>query len=253
MAVTVLASASAVPEAFAEARQIRTVDDRPPGTLRLSLAHVQLDRVRPDVDDGVPRRGTGDERGEALRVAGVHVAPQAQRADRCDDRPRVLRLDRDRPRGVPVRHHVRDLGGAPADRVAAATLVDGDGAHGTSPRHELGDELVEGVGLPGELRGRKAERLEDRQYVGRRQGEAGLHDWPPAFEALGVEIHQDLDVHEAVADLDAVAGPGQQVQLVAIQDAGRRQRRQVVLGGPEPGPEGAPLPARDDRGHRLTP
>ena len=69
-----------------------------------------------------------DERREALRVARVQVAVEAELRDRREDRGLILGFDRDRRRRPAVRDHVGDLGRAAVDRVADAALVDVDRA-----------------------------------------------------------------------------------------------------------------------------
>ena len=206
------------------------------------LADVELDRVRADVDHRVAGRLVIDERRQAPRVARVDEAAQAHRPDRRDnaaassDSIAIVRV-------AAVRHHLGDLGHAAADHVADPALVDAHGAHPAARSRELADELVEGVRLPVERRRGKAKGLEDRGHVGGRQGEAGLHHRPPLLEAVLVHLDEDLDVHEVGADLHVVAGPGQEVELVAFLDPGWRERRERRVGGPEALPKGAPLPA----------
>ena len=62
-----------VAEALAESRDLGPVDDRAPRPVGVALADVELDRVGPDVDDGVARSRAVDERGEPDRVARVEV------------------------------------------------------------------------------------------------------------------------------------------------------------------------------------
>ena len=240
-------------ESFTEAGHLGSVYDSPPTAACVALPHVELDGVGAHVDDGVPGWDPVDERDEALRIACVDISAEADRADGGDDGGGILGFDGDGPRGSPVRDHLGELRGAAADGVPDAPLVDRHGAHRGAGLDELSHELVERVGLPGARRRREAERLEHLRDRRRGEWEARLHDRPPLLEALAVNLYEDLDVHEVVTDLDVVTGARQQIQLVAFLDTVRCERGETVLRGPEPPSEGAPLPARDDHGHDITP
>jgi hypothetical protein len=62
-----------------------------------------------------------------------------------------------------------------------------------------------------------------------RKRKTGLHDRRPLLEAIGIDLAQHLDVHQRIADLDVVAGAGEQVDLVAFLDAIRIKLRQPPL------------------------
>ncbi len=240
-------------EVLAETRHLGAVDDGPPPPAGVALADVELDRVRPDIDHRIARRPISNECRKAPRVAGVDVGVEANAADSGDDGGRVLRLDRDRPRTSSVRHHIGGLGRAAAQGVADAPLVDRDRPHPTARRHQLGEELLQRVGRSG-ARGRGDPKgVEDPGHRGRRQREPLLHHRLPPLQAVGVDLAEQLDVHEVGADLDVGAGRREQVELVALLDRLRGLRGQGGLRGPEAVPEDSPFPTRDDRGHGRTP
>ena len=240
-------------EVLAQAGQLGAVGDGSPPPAGVALADVELDRVRPDIDHRVARGPGVDERGQAPRVAGVDGGAEADAADGGDDGGRVLGLDGDRPR-VPSAHvQVGGLGLAAAQGVADAPLVDRDRPHDAARRHQLGAELVQRVALPGERGRGDAKCLEDPGHRGRRQREPELHHGLPPLQPVGVDLPEQLDVHQAGADLDVGAFRREQVELVALLDRVRGQRGQGGLRGPEALAEDAPFPARDDRGHGCTP
>ena len=152
-----------------------------------------------------------------------------------------------------VRFHVGGLGAAAADGVADAPLVDLHRSHGPARLHQLGKELVQRVGVPGERGRGDAECVQDAGHRGRRQREPELHHRLPPLQAVGVDLPELLDVHQAGADLDVRASWGEEVELVALLDGLWGQRGQGGLRGPEALAEDAPFPARDDRGHDCTP
>jgi hypothetical protein len=139
-------------EALAQTCHLGPIDDGPPTPVGVALADVELDRVRPDVDHRIAKRSILDECGKAPRVAGVDLAVQTKAADGGHDGGGVLGLDRDRPRGSAVHLQVGDLGHAVGERVALPPFVDPHRPHGTARRHQLGEELVQRVGIPRQLR-----------------------------------------------------------------------------------------------------
>src|SRR4029453_4529515 len=109
-----------------------------------------------------------------------------------------------------------------------------------------------GVGVPGQRRRGGPERLEHPRPLGRRHWEGRLQHRLPPLQAIVVHLAEQLDVQEVVADLDVPVARREEVELVTAHDLGRGQRREGLLGGPQALPEGAPLPALDDRGHGGT-
>jgi hypothetical protein len=152
-----------------------------------------------------------------------------------------------------VHFQVGVLGQAAGEGVADAPLVDRHRPHGVARRHQLGKELVQRVALPGERGRNDAECLEDPGHRGRRQREPELQHRLPPLQPVGVDLPEQLDVHQAGADLDVGASRREQVELVALLDRVPGQRGQGGLRGPEALAEDAPFPARDDRGHGCTP
>jgi len=71
---------------------------------------------------------------------------------------------------------------------------------------------------PLEQRGRKRqpECLQDLGRLGGGQREAGLHDRRPLLQAVGVDLAQQLDVHQRIANLDVGALGRKQIDLVAV-------------------------------------
>ncbi len=96
-------------------------------------------------------------------------------------------------------------------------------------RDQLVEELVERV--LGSVHGRRrfAQRLEHAGNVGGGNREFRLHDRRPLLEAVLVDLAQDLDVHQSVADLHGVAFAADQVDLVALLDALGRQGGERAL------------------------
>jgi Phage integrase SAM-like domain len=90
--------------------------------------------------------------------------------------------------------------------------------------------------------------------TGMRWGELVALRWDdPRFDQPLDDGAVQLDVQEVVADLDVPVARREQVELVALHDLGRGQRREGFLGGLQALPERAPLPARDDPSHGLHP
>ena len=235
---------------LAEAGDIGAVDDRSPVPRRHAFADVELHRVGPDIDDRDPRRTILEQRDQALRIARVHVAVEADRCDGRHDRRRIRILDGDGPDGPAVRHDIGDLGRAPADRVPDAALVHLDRADALVRSGHVAKELVQRRPRP--IAGRRVdpERRRDRGDICGGQREVGLQDGLPSFEAGAVDLPQELDVQQLVPDLDRGAAGAEQIELVALLDPGRRHRGEGVLRRPESMTERAPFPARDDHGHR---
>jgi len=69
------------------------------------------------------------------------------------------------------------------------------------------------------------------------------------LEPVGVHLAQHLDVHEAIADLDVVAGAGEQVELFALLQVAGHEGGEARFGAAEAATERAPLPARNDVSH----
>src|SRR5690242_7636986 len=97
------------------------------------------------------------------------------------------------------------------------------------------------------------ERREYPRSVRGRQRERLLQDRLPALQAICVDLLQHLDVHEVVTDFHVGTKPTEEVQLVALLDSARPQRREPALGKPETRAERTPLPSWNDRGHLRTP
>ncbi len=183
-----------------------------------------------------------------MGIVDVQVAGQTHLRDRLDDGGLIGRFDRDRPARDAVGRDNADLGGTPVDGVAHAPLVDVDPAEGPSGSRDVSAELVDRVVVAAEVRDGRFERLEGASSVLDREGERRLHDGFPALQAV-LRLTQQLDIHQVVADL-GVAGPGtQQVDLVAFLHTGGIESSETLVGQPETGAEGAPLPARDDGRH----
>ena len=240
---------AALLQALAEPGDLGPIDDGPPGAVSGTLAHVELDGVGAGVDHRIARRRPGEQPGQALAVRRVDVVRQAHPPDRLDDRGGVGGLDGDRPGRDAVGGHVRDLRGAAADRVPDPSLVDIHCAERPARAPEVRDQLVDRVRLAGERRGGQAERVEHGADVGGGERERRLHDRTPLLQPVGVGLHERLDVHQVEADLDGGTRLVEEVDLVALLDAGGRQPGDSLLGRAERRPEGPPLPARDDRGH----
>ena len=118
----------------------------------VTRAKMQLDRIRAHVDHRVPRRRAFEQRPQAQRIVRVEVSAEADLCDGRDDGGRILCFDRDRAGGPPLRPNVAELRHAMADGETDSALVDPDGMQHLSRRDGLADELVERVGVPGELR-----------------------------------------------------------------------------------------------------
>jgi hypothetical protein len=170
----------------------------------------------------------------------------AMTADRSSDSTAIRPLD------AAVRLHLGGLGHAACEPVADAPLVDPHRPHGAIRLHQLGEELLQAVTVPPERRRGHRKCLEHSDCIGRRQREPLFHHRLPPLQAVAVDLPQELDVHEAVADLDVGASRREQVQLIALLDPRRGQRGQGVLGRSEVGSEDTPFPTRDDRSHRPT-
>jgi hypothetical protein len=181
----------------------------------------------------------------------VLTNPQPDRLDRRHDGRRVLRLDGDRPGDVAVGRDVGHFRRAAIDLVAHAPLVHLDGTDEAARPDDLVEELVQRERRSVEIRQVDPQRVLDRLDVGDAQREVRLEHRLPALEARGVDLAQGLDVHEATADLDGLAVGGQEIELVALLDSRRLERRERLLGRPEVLAERAPLPARDDRRHVM--
>ena len=97
--------------------------------------------------------------------------------------------------------------------VAALTLQE------AARRRELLRELLETVGRAVQRGRREPQRLEHAGHVGGGERESRLHHGGPLLEPVVVHGAQHLDVHQRVPDLDVLAGPRQQVELVALLDA----------------------------------
>jgi hypothetical protein len=246
-------AATLVPEALAEPCQLGAVDDGPPAPAGVALADVELDRVGPDVDDREASWSGVGEGGKAPRIAGVGLAVQAKAADGGHDGGRVLGLDRGGPRGSAVHLQVGDLGQAATEGVADAPLVDPHNPHHIARLHQLGEELVQAVGVPGQQGWEDAEGVEHPGHLGHRQREARLQHRLPPLQAIAVDLPQELDVHEAAADLDIAAGRRQQIDLVALHNRPRDRSGQGHLCRPEARAEDTPFPPRDDPSHGRTP
>ena len=214
-------------ESLTEARHLRAVDDGAPLAVTCTLADVELDRIGADVDHRKAQRLAVDQRGKAAGVARVHVAAQTQAADGGDDRSGVLGFDGDRARRSAVRDDFGKLGHAPAQGVARSSLVHADGANAAARHGELADELLQAVVRAAQRQRIEAERLEHLGHLGRRQRESRLHDGRPLFQTVAIHLAQNLDVHECVAHLHVVPGPGKQVGLAALLDADRSQCGQL--------------------------
>jgi len=92
-------------------------------------------------------------------------------------------------------------------------------------------------------------RLEHLRRFGRRKRKRRLHHRRPLLEAMRIDLAKHLDVHQRIANLHVVVGAGQQVDLVALLHAARRELRQPRARFAEVSAEGAPLPAWFDFSH----
>ena len=117
-------------------------------------------------------------------------------------------------------------------------------------RDQLVEELLTRVGLPRELGCCQMEQRENTHNVRLRQREALLHHRLPSLQTRRVDLSQDLDVQQVVADLHVLAGAAEKIELVALLDAGRRQLCEVLFRNSETPAERAPLPSWNDRCHK---
>jgi len=175
-----------------------------------------FDRIGAGVDDGIAFRFVVDQGRQSAGIARVRVAAQAELLHGTDNPLRIRRLDGDRAGGFAARNHIGEFRRAAADRVADPSLVDVHPAYRTARRGECLDELVEGVARTRQCRHREPERFEHPCGFGRWKRKARLHDRGPLFESVRVDLPQHLDVHQRIADLHVVAGPGEQINLVAL-------------------------------------
>src|SRR5262245_6081890 len=97
------------------------------------------------------------------------------------------------------------------------------------------------------------ERRENARNVRLQQREALLHHRLPSLQTRRVDLSQDLDVQQIVADLHVLLGTAEEIEFVALLDAGLRQIREVLLRDAEMPAERAPLPSWNDRSHRKPP
>ncbi len=238
---------SGLVEAFAKAGDLGAVGDRRPVTVRLTLADVELDGVRADVDGRIAPRPESDERLQAAREADVPTRAQAELANGLDHASGVLRFHGDRsPRSL-LCSYLGALCHAAADGVVLALLVHSDREQVRARPDDLVDELVERVCGAGERRTLDPERHEHREHLlcGKRVGR--FHDGLPLLETILVHGLELLHIHETVANLDGgVAAQREQVDLVALLDPLRPLAREPRVGLAEALTEGAPLPAGND-------
>ena len=113
-------------EALAEAGDLGSIDDGSPGPIVGPFREMKLDRVGPNIDDGIATRGVVDDRPEASGIVGVAVALETGQFDSGDHRLGILRLDRDRAHGFALDKQVGDLGRAPTDHVPSPPFLHGD-------------------------------------------------------------------------------------------------------------------------------
>ena len=190
-----------------------------------------------------------EDRTQTHGVVGVAIAVEPHFLDGAANRRLIGQFDGDRPDRPVARQEVGHLGHASVDRVANPTLMNVDTLEGPVPPGYVAEELLWGVTLPTQGRCRQLEGGKDAAGVLRVERERRLHHRLPAFET-SLRLAQELDVHQAIADL-GVAGrrSRQEVDLVALLHGVRSERPETLLGHAEPRAECTPLPTRDDRRH----
>ena len=158
-------------EVLAKSRDLGTVHDRPPRTIRSALLDPELDRVRADVDHGVAPRTDPGHRLELARHAHIAMRVQPELAQRVDHARRILRLQTDRPRVAVVGSQLRALDHAAGDGVVRTPLVHLDREQVRARRDHFGDELDRaytrrGRACPRVRRARRASRARLPAAVG---------------------------------------------------------------------------------------
>ena len=235
-------------EAFAEAGHDRAVDDVAPRVVGASLADVELDRVRADVDHGVAHRPEAEQRLQPAHHAHVRARGEAEGATGARHQRRIRGLEHERARGAVVRAELADLGHAPADDVVGAPLVRHDGPQRVDRPHDLVEELLGGVGLAVERRARDHVQPGERGADAlARHRERVLGDRDPLLEPIVVDGQQALHVELAVAELHRrIAVAEEQVQVGALFEALDLEGAERLLSRAEVVPERPPFPSWDD-------
>ena len=213
-----------------------------------ALADVELDGVGADIDDRVADQPEAGQHLQPPDHAHVRSSFETEGADRRRYARGVLGLEHERTRGALVRAELADLRHAAVDCVVGAPLVCHDGPQRFDPPHDLVEQLLGGVGLPLERRGRvhlqPGERGGD---IVARHRERMLGDRDPLLEPVVVDGQQPLHVEEPVADLHGRVGvPEQEVQIGALLEALDLEGAECLLSRAEVVPERPPFPPWDD-------